>query len=122
MEALHDVVRAGRVRYLGASSMCAWQFAKAQHVAESHGWTPFVSMQNHDNLIYRKEEREMIPLYRDQGVAVPSRATAEPSSPVASEARRLAVLPPLGPERVADLPQRGLRPAGLKHRRDHVLL
>jgi aryl-alcohol dehydrogenase (NADP+) len=70
MEALHDVVRAGKVRYLGASSMYAWQFAKAQHVAETHGWTTFVSMQNHYNLIYREEEREMIPLCRDQGVGV----------------------------------------------------
>ncbi len=70
MEALHDVVRAGKARYLGASSMSAWQFAKAQHVAELHGWTRFVSMQNHYNLIYREEEREMIPLCLDQGVAV----------------------------------------------------
>jgi len=70
MEALHDVVRAGKVRYLGASSMYAWQFAKAQHVAERHGWTRFVSMQNHYNLIYREEEREMLPLCADQGVGV----------------------------------------------------
>ena len=70
MEALHDVVRAGKARYLGASSMYAWQFAKAQHVAERHGWTPFVSMQNHYNLIYREEEREMLPLCADQGVGV----------------------------------------------------
>jgi 1-deoxyxylulose-5-phosphate synthase len=70
MEALHDVVRAGKARYIGASSMYAWQFAKAQHVAETHGWTPFVSMQNHYNLIYREEEREMIPLCRDLGVGV----------------------------------------------------
>jgi aryl-alcohol dehydrogenase-like predicted oxidoreductase len=70
MEALHDVVRAGKVRYLGASSMYAWQFAKAQQVAERHGWTPFVSMQNHYNLIYREEEREMLPLCQDQGVGV----------------------------------------------------
>ncbi len=70
MEALHDVVKAGKVRYLGASSMFAWQFAKAQHVAEKHGWTPFVSMQNHYNLIYREEEREMLPLCQDQGVGV----------------------------------------------------
>jgi aryl-alcohol dehydrogenase-like predicted oxidoreductase len=70
MEALHDVVRAGKARYLGASSMYAWQFAKAQHVAEKHGWTPFVSMQNHYNLIYREEEREMLPLCQDQGVGV----------------------------------------------------
>ncbi|QWF20650.1 aldo/keto reductase [Nocardioides sp. LMS-CY] len=70
MEALHDVVRAGKARYLGASSMWAWQFAKAQHVAERNGWTPFVSMQNHYNLIYREEEREMLPLCADQGVGV----------------------------------------------------
>ncbi len=70
MEALHDVVRAGKVRYLGASSMWAWQFAKAQQVAREHGWTPFVTMQNHYNLVYREEEREMLPLCRDQGVGV----------------------------------------------------
>ena len=70
MEALHDVVQAGKARYLGASSMYAWQFAKAQYAAERHGWTPFVSMQNHYNLVYREEEREMIPLCLDGGVAV----------------------------------------------------
>ncbi len=70
METLHDVVRAGKARYLGASSMYAWQFAKAQHVAEIHGWTRFVSMQNHYNLLYREEEREMAPLCRDQGVGM----------------------------------------------------
>ncbi len=70
MEALHDVVKAGKARYIGASSMWAWQFAKAQHVAERHGWTRFVSMQNHYNLLYREEEREMIPLCRDQGVGI----------------------------------------------------
>jgi 1-deoxyxylulose-5-phosphate synthase len=70
MEALHDVVRAGKARYIGASSMFAWQFAKAQHVAERNGWTRFVSMQNHYNLVYREEEREMIPLCIDQGVGV----------------------------------------------------
>ncbi len=70
MEALHDVVRAGKARYIGASSMYAWQFAKAQHVAEQHGFAKFVSMQNHYNLIYREEEREMIPQCVDQGVAV----------------------------------------------------
>jgi len=68
MGALHDVVRAGKARYVGASSMFAWQFAKAQHTAETHGWTKFASMQNHYNLIYREEEREMIPLCLDQGV------------------------------------------------------
>jgi aryl-alcohol dehydrogenase-like predicted oxidoreductase len=70
MEALHDVVRAGKVRYLGASSMYAWQFAKAQHVADRHGWTRFVAMQDHYNLLYREEEREMHPQCRDQGVGV----------------------------------------------------
>jgi aryl-alcohol dehydrogenase-like predicted oxidoreductase len=70
MEALHDVVKAGKARYIGASSMFAWQFAKAQRVAERNGWTPFVSMQNHYNLIYREEEREMIPQCIDQGVGV----------------------------------------------------
>jgi 1-deoxyxylulose-5-phosphate synthase len=70
MEALHDVVRAGKARYIGASSMYAWQFAKAQHVADVHGWTRFVSMQNHYNLVYREEEREMIPQCIDQGVGV----------------------------------------------------
>ena len=68
MEALHDVVRAGKARYIGASSMYAWQFAKAQHTATVAGWTKFVSMQNHYNLLYREEEREMIPLCLDQGV------------------------------------------------------
>ena len=70
MEALHDVVRAGKARYIGASSMYAWQFAKAQHAAAATGWTRFVSMQNHYNLVYREEEREMIPLCLDQGVGV----------------------------------------------------
>ena len=70
MEALHDVVRAGKARYIGASSMYAWQFAKAQHAADEHGWTRFVSMQNHYNLVYREEEREMIPQCIDQGVGV----------------------------------------------------
>jgi len=70
MSALHDVVRAGKTRYIGASSMFAWQFARAQHVAERNGWTRFVSMQPHYNLLYREEEREMIPQCIDQGVAV----------------------------------------------------
>ncbi|PWB69394.1 MAG: aldo/keto reductase [Anaerolineales bacterium] len=70
MEALNDVVRAGKARYIGASSMFAWQFSKAQHTAQSHGWTRFVSMQNHYNLVYREEEREMIPLCLDQGVGL----------------------------------------------------
>ncbi len=70
MQALHDVVRAGKARYIGASSMYAWQFAKAQHAADLHGLTRFVSMQNHYNLVYREEEREMIPQCIDQGVGV----------------------------------------------------
>jgi aryl-alcohol dehydrogenase-like predicted oxidoreductase len=70
MQALHDVVQAGKARYIGASSMFSWQFAKAQFTADAHGWTRFVSMQNHYNLIYREEEREMIPQCIDQGVAV----------------------------------------------------
>lgn len=70
MQALHDVVKSGKARYIGASSMYAWQFAKAQFVAEKHGWTKFISMQNHYNLVYREEEREMNPLCRDQGVGL----------------------------------------------------
>ena len=70
MEALHDVVKAGKARYIGASSMWAWQFARAQQVAQENGWTRFVSMQNHYNLAYREEEREMLPLCRDLGVGV----------------------------------------------------
>ena len=70
MEALHDVVQAGKARYIGASSMYAWQFSKAQHVADLGGWTRFVSMQDHYNLLYREEEREMLPLCQDQGVGV----------------------------------------------------
>ena len=70
MEALNDVVRSGKARYIGASSMYAWQFSKAQHTAQSHGWSRFVSMQNHYNLVYREEEREMIPLCLDQGVGL----------------------------------------------------
>lgn len=70
MEALHDIVKAGKVRYIGASAMFAWQFAKAQYTADRHGWTRFVSMQNHYNLLYREEEREMMPLCEDMGVGV----------------------------------------------------
>jgi aryl-alcohol dehydrogenase-like predicted oxidoreductase len=70
LEALHDVVKSGKVRYIGASSMYAWQFAKALYTADLHGWTRFVSMQNHYNLVYREEEREMLPLCRDQGIGV----------------------------------------------------
>jgi aryl-alcohol dehydrogenase-like predicted oxidoreductase len=78
METLHDIVKAGKVRYIGASAMYAWQFQKALHVAEKHGWTRFVSMQNHYNLIYREEEREMLPLCLEEGIAV------TPYSPLAS--------------------------------------
>ncbi|HET6963395.1 MAG TPA: aldo/keto reductase [Acidimicrobiales bacterium] len=70
LEALHDVVKSGRVRYIGASSMYAWQFAKALYTADAHGWTRFVSMQNHYNLLNREEEREMLPLCEDQGIGV----------------------------------------------------
>ncbi|NBB26121.1 aldo/keto reductase [Porphyrobacter sp. SLTP] len=70
MEALHDIVKAGKARYIGASSMYAWQFAKAQEVARTNGWTRFISMQNQLNLLYREEEREMLPLCADQGVGV----------------------------------------------------
>src|SRR3954451_7916299 len=70
MEVLHDVVRAGKARYIGASSMYAWQFAKARAIARERGWTQFVSMQNHYNLVYREEEREMIPQCIDEGVGV----------------------------------------------------
>ena len=70
MEVLNDVVKAGKARYIGASSMFAWQFAKAQYTADRHGWSRFVSMQNHYNLVYREEEREMIPLCIDQGIGL----------------------------------------------------
>jgi aryl-alcohol dehydrogenase-like predicted oxidoreductase len=78
MEALNDVVREGKARYIGASAMWAWQFQKALHVAEKHGWTRFVSMQDHYNLIYREEEREMLPLCRAEGIG------SIPYSPLAS--------------------------------------
>ena len=70
MEALHDVVKSGKARYIGASSMYAWQFSKAQYLAIANGWTPFATMQNHYNLLYREEEREMLPLCADLGVGV----------------------------------------------------
>ena len=70
MEALHDVVKSGKARYIGASSMHSWQFAQAQYIADQHGWTRFVSMQPHYNLIYREEEREMIPFCIDQKIAI----------------------------------------------------
>ena len=78
MEALHDIVKAGKARYIGASAMYAWQFQKALHTAEKNGWTRFVSMQNHLNLIYREEEREMIPLCTEEKIAL------TPYSPLAS--------------------------------------
>jgi 1-deoxyxylulose-5-phosphate synthase len=70
LEALHDIVKSGKARYIGASSMYAWQFARALYLADRHGWTRFVSMQNHYNLVYREEEREMLPLCRAEGVGV----------------------------------------------------
>ncbi|MGV0101679.1 Aryl-alcohol dehydrogenase (NADP(+)) [Nostoc sp. DSM 114160] len=70
LEALHDLVKAGKVRYLGISSVYAWQFAKALYTADIHGWTRFVSIQNHYNLVYREEEREVIPLAQDQGIGI----------------------------------------------------
>ncbi len=70
LEALHDLVKAGKVRYIGASSMYAWQFTKALYLADLHGWTRFVSMQNHYNLLYREEEREMTPLCRAEGIGI----------------------------------------------------
>jgi aryl-alcohol dehydrogenase (NADP+) len=70
LEALHDVVKAGKARYIGASSMYAWQFSKALYLASQHGWTRFATMQNHYNLLYREEEREMLPLCADQGIGV----------------------------------------------------
>ena len=70
LEALHDVVKSGKARYIGASSMHAWQFSKALYIAREHGWTPFVSMQNHYNLLYREEEREMMPLCAAERIAV----------------------------------------------------
>jgi 1-deoxyxylulose-5-phosphate synthase len=70
LEALHDVVKAGKARYIGASSMYAWQFAKALYLADLHGWTRFVTMQDHYNLLHREEEREMLPLCADQGIGV----------------------------------------------------
>ncbi|WP_127058568.1 aldo/keto reductase [Veillonella ratti] len=78
MRALNDLVTDGKVRYLGASAMYAWQFQKAQYTAERHGWVPFVAMQNHYNLLYREEEREMIPLCKDMGVGL------TPYSPLAA--------------------------------------
>ena len=106
MEALHDVVKAGKARYLGASSMWAWQFAKLQHAADLHGWTRFVSMQNQYSLMQREEEREMFGLLADQGVG------SIPWSPLAKG--RLAR--PWG-EQTAALRERPARPAVRRRRR-----
>jgi aryl-alcohol dehydrogenase-like predicted oxidoreductase len=128
MEALHDVVRAGKARYIGASSMFAWQFAKAQHVAAANGWTRFVSMQNHYNLLYREEEREMIPLCVDQGVGIvpwsplargvlarPRDAGKTPTARATSDALIEAFYPEPNPDVLAGLDEvagaRGLPPA-----------
>ncbi|EAR23421.1 aldo/keto reductase [Nitrococcus mobilis] len=94
MEALHDIVKTGKARYIGASSMFAWQFAKAQHIADRHGWTRFASMQPMYNLIYREEEREMLPLCVDQGIGVIpwsplARGVLAGTRPPASEGRTL---------------------------------
>jgi aryl-alcohol dehydrogenase (NADP+) len=70
LEALHDVVKSGKARYIGASSMYTWQFARSLYLADRHGWTRFISMQNHYNLVYREEEREMLPLCRAEGIGV----------------------------------------------------
>jgi aryl-alcohol dehydrogenase (NADP+) len=70
LEALHDIVRSGKARYIGASSMFAWQFMKMLATSDAHGWTRFVSMQNHYNLVYREEEREMLPLCREEGIGI----------------------------------------------------
>ncbi len=78
LEALNDVVRAGKVRYLGASSMYAWQFVKAIGIQRARGWARFVSMQNHYNLLYREEEREMLPLCASEGVGVDPLVPARP--------------------------------------------
>ena len=90
MEALHDVVKAGKARYIGASTMSAWQFSKAIYTSRLHGWTEFVSMQNHLNLLNREEEREMLPLCIDQGIAVIpwSPARPRPSDPALGRDQR----------------------------------
>ncbi len=116
MGALHDIVRAGKARYIGASSMFAWQFAKAQHVAERNGWTRFVSMQPHYNLLYREEEREMIPLCIDQGHRGHPLEPAGPRGPHRqSQPRRGASYDTVGIRPLHGLP---LQPAvGLRRRR-----
>ena len=126
MEALHDVVKSGKARYIGASSMWAWQFAKAQHTAELHGWTQFVTMQNHYNLIYREEEREMLPLCADQGVGVIpwsplARGPAHPPVGLDDEPRREGRVrqrcstatrtPPSSTRSLAVADERGVKPA-----------
>ncbi len=104
LEALHDVVKSGKVRYIGASSMYAWQFTKALYLAALHGWTRFVSMQNHYNLLYREEEREMLPLCQSEGISVipvnqlspavvaHAHTPHEPASPVIAVRRAVLVL------------------------------
>ena len=103
LEALHDVVKAGKARYIGASSMYAWQFAQALAIAERHGWTRFVSMQNHVNLLYREEEREMLPLCARRGHR---RDAVEPAGPRPADAR-------LGRDQLA-LGDRRVRPRALR--------
>jgi aryl-alcohol dehydrogenase (NADP+) len=118
LEALHDVVKSGKARYIGASSMFAWQFARMLHTAEARGWTRFVSMQNHYNLVYREEEREMLPLCREEGIGV------IPWSPVArgflagnrgtsAAARALQIS-------TSSEPDAGARPATIRARTDDI--
>ncbi len=97
LEALHDVVKSGKVRYLGASSMYAWQFSKALHLARQHGWTAFVSMQNHYNLLYREEEREMMPLCIAERIAGTSMATSYTCQRSKGTARSSSKSPPSPP-------------------------
>ncbi len=109
LEALHDIVKAGKARYIGASSMFAWQFMKMLAIADRHGWTRFVSMQNHYNLVYREEEREMMPLCREEGIGVipwsplargflaGNRRKEDRGETLAREERRLRAQPLLSP-------------------------
>ena len=114
--ALHDIVRAGKARYIGASSMFAWQFAKALYLADRHGWTRFVSMQNHYNLVYREEEREMLPLCRDRGHrGHPVEPAGARLSLPATGARADAATPRA--RRPTTSPTALLRGLGLSHRR-----
>jgi 1-deoxyxylulose-5-phosphate synthase len=120
MQALHDIVRSGKARYLGASSMYAWQFAKAQHAARTHGWTAFASMQNHYNLLYREEEREMIPFRRGSGrrhpplqPAGPRRARGHPTR------RKRSAHDPAGQRPASQQPLRSLGFRGCRRGRQH---